>query len=305
MYDLIIVGGGPAGMAAGIYAARKKINTLLLTDGFGGQSVVSDEIQNWIGIKSISGYDLAKSLEEHLRAQEGSVEIVENDLVESVEKTSGGFKVKTKAGKNFESKYLLVASGSRRKKMGVPGEDRLNGKGVAYCSTCDAPLFKNKVVAVVGGGNAGLGAVVDLLPYASKIYLIMRSEGIKGDPVIQDKIKNSLKVEVLAPALTQEILGGEFVSGLMYKDAGGEAKELKLDGVFVEVGTVPNSDIVQNLVKLNERREIIVDPKTEEASCPGIWAVGDASDVLYKQNNVSVGDAIKAVLNVYEHLNKQ
>jgi alkyl hydroperoxide reductase subunit F len=305
MYDLIIIGGGPAGVAAGIYAARKKVNTLIITDSFGGQSLVSDDVQNWIGIKSISGYDLGKALEEHLRAQDGSIEIVDGDLAESAEKTNGGFKIKTKNGKIFESKYLLVASGSGRKHLGVLGEDRLNGKGVAYCSTCDAPLFKNKVVAVIGGGNAGLESVLDLLPHASKIYLIIRSDGMKGDPIMQEKIKNSPKVEILTFALTQEISGDKFVSGLKYKDAKtGEPKELKLDGVFVEVGAVPNSDIVKNLVKLNEKSEIIVDHKTEETSCAGIWAVGDVTDVLYKQNNISAGDAIKAVLNIYEHLNK-
>jgi len=305
MYELIIVGGGPAGIAAGIYAARKEINTLIITDSFGGQSSVSDDIRNWIGVKSISGYDLAKSLEDHLRAQDGSIEIADGELAKSVEKADGGFKIKTESGKIFESKYLLVATGSGRKKLGVPGEERLNGKGVAYCSTCDAPVFKNKVVAVIGGGNAGLGAVTDLLPYASKIYLIARSE-MKGDPIFQDKIKNNSKVEIITFALTQEILGDKFVSGLKYKDAKtGEVKELELEGVFVEVGTVPNSDIVKDLVKLNEKGEIIVDHKTEETSCLGIWAVGDATDVLYKQNNISAGDAIKAVLNVYERLNKR
>ena len=305
MYDLIIIGGGPAGVSAGIYAARKKLNTLIITDSFGGQSLVSAEIQNWIGTKSISGYDLAKSLEDHLRAQDGSIDIIDDDLVVSVEKTDAGFGAKTKNGKNLESKYLLIASGSRRKHLGVPGEEKFNGKGVSYCSICDAPVFKDKVVAVIGGGNAGLEAAIDLLPYASKVYLIIRSEGMKGDPIIQDKIKNSPKVEILTFALTQEILGDKFVSGLKYNDAkSGEAKELKLEGVFVEVGALPNSDIVKSLVKLNEKGEIVVDHRTEETSRPGIWAVGDVADVLYKQNNISAGDAVKAVLNIYEHFNK-
>ncbi|MEK7076679.1 MAG: FAD-dependent oxidoreductase, partial [Patescibacteria group bacterium] len=151
MYDLIIVGGGPGGVAAGVYAARKKIRTLLLTDGFGGQSLTSADIQNWIGTKSVSGFEFGKMLEEHLRAQE-DIEIIGDDLAEDVQKSVNGFSVRTKNGKTFETRFLLVASGSRRKKLGVPGEKEFDGRGVAYCYTCDAPIFKGKGVAVVGGG---------------------------------------------------------------------------------------------------------------------------------------------------------
>ncbi|MDO8537165.1 MAG: FAD-dependent oxidoreductase [bacterium] len=320
MYDLVIVGGGPGGVAAGIYAARKKIKTLLITDSFGGQSLVSADVQNWIGTKSVSGFDLGKMLEEHLRAQE-DIEIVDDDLASGVEKidpgppqggearpqsnitNAGGFRVTTQNGKTYETKYVLLASGSRRRKLGIPGEKELDGKGVAYCSTCDAPIFKNKVVAVVGGGNAGLESVVDLLPYASKIYLIVRSDSLKGDPITQDKIKSHANVEVIYGALTQEILGPQFVTSLRYKDAKtGEIKELKLDGVFVEIGLVPNSDFVKDLVQINQLGEVIVDHKTQATSTPGIWAIGDVSDVLYKQNNISAGDAVKAVLNIYDYI---
>lgn len=304
MYDLIIIGGGPAGVAAGIYAARKKIKTLLIADEFGGQSLVSADVQNWIGTKSVSGYDLGKMLEEHLRAQE-DIKIIDGDLAIGAEKSGDIFKIQTKNGKNFETKYLLIASGSRRRQLGVPGEKEFNGKGVAYCSTCDAPVFKDKIVAVVGGGNAGLESVIDLLPYAAKIYLITRSDSTKGDPITEEKIKNNPKVEILYNAATQEILGKEFVRGLRYQDKiSGQAKELKLDGVFVEIGSVPNSEFVKDLVARNEKAEIIVDHKTEATSCAGVWAVGDVTDVLYKQNNISAGDAVKAVLNIYGHLSR-
>ncbi|MBI2036987.1 MAG: FAD-dependent oxidoreductase [Candidatus Liptonbacteria bacterium] len=167
---------------------------------------------------------------------------------------------------------------------------------------------------MVGGGNAGLEAVRDLLPYAAKIYLVVRSDALKGDPVTQDTVKQSPKVEVIYNAETQEVLGDGFVTGLRYKDnvsgpdasaGAGGMKELKLDGVFVEIGSVPNSDLVKDLVQLNERGEIVVDHKTQRASLAGIWAAGDVSDVLYKQNNVSVGDAVKAVLNIYDYLHKE
>lgn len=310
MYDLIIIGGGPGGVAAGVYAARKQIKTLLITDGFGGQSLVSADVQNWIGTKSISGYDLGKNLEEHLRAQDGSIEIADNDLVTSVKKINGGFSLTTKKGQTRETRFLLVASGSRRKKIGVPGEKEFDGRGVHYCSICDAPLFGGKVVAVVGGGNAGLEAVIDLLPYASKIYLIVRSDSLKGDPITQEKVKNNPKVEIIYNALTQEILGGSpaggFVTGLKYLDkVSGQTQNISLYGVFIEVGVVPNSDFVKDIVKLNERGEIIADPRTQATSAPGIWAIGDATDVLYKQNNISAGDAVKALLNIYEQLNKR
>ncbi len=301
MYDLIIVGGGPGGVAAGVYAARKKIKTLLITDSFGGQSLVSTEIQNWIGTKSVSGFELAKMLENHLRAQEDT-EIINDDLVVGVEKTKDGFEVKTRNNKTFGTKYVLITSGSRRKKLGISGEKEFEGRGVVYCSICDAPIFKDKTVAVVGSGNAGLEAVRDLIPYASKVYLIVRSDTLRGDSVMRERIENSSKVKIMRNALPEEIMGSEFVEGLRYKDAKtGEFKELKLDGVFIEIGSMPNSDIVKNLVKLNERGEIVVDHKTQATSCAGIWAAGDATDVSYKQNNISAGDAIKAVLNIYEH----
>lgn len=303
-YDLIIIGGGPGGVAAGIYAARKKMKVALIAGEFGGQSVVSADIQNWIGTKSVSGFDFAKMLEEHLRAQEG-IEIIQPDLAEKVEQSKNGFKVSTKNGKKLETKTILVTTGSARKKLNVPGEKELDGKGVSYCSTCDAPIFKNKITAVVGGGNAGLEAVLDLMSYASKIYLLEFSDKLKGDAVTQEKIHREKKVEVILNAQTLEILGGKFVMGLKYKDrANDKEKELKLDGVFVEIGAYPNVMFVKDLVKTNAIGEIEVDQKTQQTSMPGIWAAGDASDVLYKQNNISAGDAIKAVLNIADYLNK-
>ncbi len=304
MYDLIIVGGGPAGVSAGIYAARKKINALLIAESFGGQSVVSMDIQNWIGTPSISGYDLAKALETHLKSMEG-IELLEGERVEKIEKQAGGFKISTKSGKTFETRFILLAAGSRRRRLGIPGEDKYDGKGVVFCSTCDAPIFKDKEVAVVGGGNAGLESVVDLFPYAKKIYLIVRSEAPKGDPVTLEKVTSHKNVEIITQADVQEIFGEQFVTGMKYMDRkDGQAKELKVDGVFVEIGSLPNSDLAKGLVNMNDRGEIMVDHKTEQSSDPGIWVVGDVSDVLYKQNNISAGDAIKAVLNIYDRLMK-
>lgn len=313
MYELIIIGGGPAGAAAGVYAARKKIKTLLITESFGGQSIVSNDIQNWIGDKSITGLDLAKRLEEHLRAQE-DIGIAESDLVAKIEKISCAetgfthdcFRLLTREGKTYETKTVLIVSGSRRRKLEVPGEKELDGNGVSYCTTCDAPLFKDKIIAVVGGGNAALEGVLDSIPYASKIYLVVRGEALKGDAITQEKVLKSPKVTVLYNAVTTKILGEKSVTGLEYQDKKtGETKQLQLEGVFVEIGAMPNTEFVKNVVALNERGEIVVDAKTQMASVEGIWAAGDASDVLYKQNNISAGDAVKAILNIYEYLHKK
>ncbi|MDO8467228.1 MAG: FAD-dependent oxidoreductase [bacterium] len=304
MYDLVIIGGGPGGVAAGVYAARKKIKCAIVVGDFGGASKVSGDIQNWIGTKSISGYEWSKELEEHLRAQEG-IDIIHPDLVDGVEKISEGFLVATKGGKALETRTVLVATGSTRKKMGIPGEKEFDGKGVVYCSTCDAPIFKDKIVAVVGGGNAGLEAVLDALPYASKIYLLDHNEALKGDAVTRDKIQANPKVEVILQAESMEIFGDKFVTGLKYKDGSGETAEIKLDGVFVEIGSRPNVDFVKDLVQTNEFGEIVIDHRTQATSLLGIWAAGDVSDVLYKQNNISSGDAIKAVLNITDYLNKE
>ena len=309
MYDLVIVGGGPAGVAAGVYAARKKLKTVLIAGSFGGQSLVSAEIQNWIGAKSISGLELAKNLEEHLRAQK-EVELDEGDLVEKIDKTNSGFRIATIKGKIFETKTVLICSGSRRKRLGIPGENEFDGKGVVWCSVCDAPLFKDKIVAVAGAGNAGLEAVRDLLSYAKKIYLLIRSESVKGDPMTFEEIKNNPRAEIIFNAEIKEIFGRELVTGIRYLDKGasrdlsGQEKQLAVSGVFVEIGSIPNSEFVKDLVRLDKWNQIIVDGKTQAASLPGIWAAGDVTDLPYRQNNISAGDAIKAALNIYDYLGR-
>ncbi len=309
MYDLIIIGGGPAAVGAGVYAARKKLKTLVITESFGGQSITSDNIGNWIGEKTISGFDLAKKLEEHLRAQE-TVEVKMPERVTAVReipcadsKRPCDYEVETNTGSRYRAKTVIITSGSRRRRLGVPGESKFEGKGVVFCSTCDAPIFADKRVAVVGGGNAGLEAVVDLFPYAKEIYLLHRGSELKGDPVTQEQIHANPKVAVIFNAEAQEVLGAEFVTGLRYKDAKtGEMKELAVDGVFVEIGAVPNSELVKGLVELNQFGEVVIDHRTSATSKPGVFAAGDVTDELYKQNNISVGDGITAALSAYGYL---
>lgn len=302
VYDVIIIGGGPGGAGAAVYAGRKKMKTLLITESFGGQSFVSSRIENWIGAKEITGFDLAKNLEEHARAQE-TVEIKMPERVIGVKEIDSGFEVETDKNNKHQARTLIVISGGRRRKLKVPGEGEFDGKGVFYCSICDAPLMKDKKAAVVGGGNAGLEAVRDLLPYAVEIYLLNIGEELTGDPVTQAEIKKSPKVKIINNAKTLKILGGKLVSGIKYQDLKTkEVKELSLEGVFVEIGSIPNSEFLKGLVELNERGEVVIDHQTGKTSVPGIFAAGDVTDEMYKQNNIAVGDAIKAVLSSYNYL---
>lgn len=285
-------------MAAGVYAARKKLKGILISDSIGGQSVVSKEIQNFIGIKSISGLNLAKTFKEQLESQK-NIEIIEGDSVAEIKKNNGAFRVSTEKKKNFDAKAVLIVSGSRRKKINIPGEKDFEGRGVFYCSICDAPLMKNKIVAVIGGGNSGLEAVLDLLPYASKIYLLEYTDILSADKITLEKAKKSKKVKIITMAEIREIFGKEFVKGLEYKDRNSDnIKKINLQGVFVSIGYQPNSEIAKNLVKLNKNNEIIINPKTQETSREGVWAAGDVTDGLYRQINIAIGDAIKAVLNI-------
>lgn len=310
LYDIIIIGGGPAGVAAAVYTARKKLKTLLITESFGGQSIVSDDIQNWIGEKRISGFDLAKKFEDHVRSFSDTVDVKDGERAAEIkkiqcadEKRSCDFSVKTDKGNTYEGKVLILTHGARRRKLNVPGEEQLNGKGVAYCATCDAPLFSGKDVAVVGGGNAGLEAVVDLFPYAKKIYLLVRGDMLKGDPVTQGEIQKHPNAIIIYNAQTKEILGEKFVIGLRYLDnKTNEEKMLHVGGVFVEIGSVPNSEIVKDLVALDKYGQIIIDSKHASTSQPGIYAAGDITDDPYKQNNISAGDGVKAALAAYAYL---
>lgn len=304
MYDVIIVGGGPGGVAAGIYAARKQMKTLFLTQDFVSQSTVSASIENWIGTPTIAGFEFGQALEKHLRAQEG-LEIKTGERgVGLEERADGGYVVVTDK-ERYETKTVIVATGGRHRHLDVPGEEKFKGKGVVYCSTCDAPFFKEKRVAVVGGGNAGVEAVEDLLPYAKEITLIVRSGEVKGDKVTQDRIFASPKVKVLYKKLTQEVLGEQHVEGIRLKDADtGEMTDLPLDGVFVEIGMVPNTEWTKTLLTCNERGEIIVDGRTAATSKPGIFATGDATDIPYKQNNISAGLGVTAALSAYDFVRK-
>jgi NADH-dependent peroxiredoxin subunit F len=245
LYDTIIIGGGPAGAATAVYAARKRLKTLVVTEKFGGQSIVSSSIGNWIGELAISGMALSEKLKKHVEAQ-GNIEIEEQKATQIVEESNRIYKVNLGKGNSYRSKTLIIASGAHRRRLNIPGEDKLDGKGVAFCSTCDAPFFSDLDVAVAGSGNSAFETVVDLLPYAKKIYLIIRSEKLKGDPVNQEKVAQSAKVQVIRNAEIAEILGDQSVTGLRYEDKKTRTtKELAVGGVFIEIGLISNLEFVR------------------------------------------------------------
>ncbi|OGZ98281.1 MAG: hypothetical protein A3C07_01565 [Candidatus Sungbacteria bacterium RIFCSPHIGHO2_02_FULL_47_11] len=313
LYDVIIVGGGPVGTAAAVYTARKRLKTLLITPEFGGQSIVSDDIQNWIGEPHISGFDLAKKFEAHIRSFPDIVEIKTPETVKTVKAVNcsdGNSMCDFEAATDkaaYQGKTVILGAGARRRKLGIPGEEKFDGKGVAYCSTCDAALFSGKKVAVIGGGNAGLEAVEDLFQYAEEIYLLEYSDTLKGDPQTQEAVKKNPKLkQIILNAQTLEVLGDKAVTGLKYKDrVSGEEKELALDGIFVEIGSVPNSEMVKGLVNLDKYGQVVIDSKYATTSHPGIFAAGDITDDPFKQNNISAGDAVKAALSAYNYLLKR
>ncbi len=305
VYDTIILGGGPAGVAAGVYAARKKMRALLLTESFGGQSTVSATVENWIGEICIKGVDLKKKLESHVREFEKSGDLVikQPSRATALKAEEKLYTVVAADGETFRTRTVILATGGRHRHLNVPGEKEFAGRGVVYCSTCDAPMFRGRKVAVIGTGNSGLEAVEDLLPYAAEITLIGNTAEVTGDPVTLERIRRQKDINIIYNAETYEIFGQTMVEGLRYRDIStGEEHTLEVQGVFVEIGTVPNSDLVRDLVDLDKYGQVIVDAARGTTSREGIFAAGDVTNVPYKQNNVAAGDAVKAVLSAYEYL---
>ncbi|HEY4524356.1 MAG TPA: FAD-dependent oxidoreductase [Candidatus Paceibacterota bacterium] len=305
-YDLAIIGGGPAGVAAGVYAARKKLTTLFLTYDFGGQSMVSAEIQNWIGTPAISGENLAKNLENHLRTYEGEKLVIKAGVkVEKVERAGGNFEIQA-AGETFVAQTVLITTGAARRKLTVPGATVFEQKGITYCATCDGPMFADKNVVVIGGGNAAFETVLQLLAYAKNITLLHHGAKFKADEITVDKVLAQAKIKIITNAETVEIKGDKFVKSLVYKDKlTGEIKELPIEGVFVEIGLIPTTDFAKGLITLNQYGSIIVDPKNQRTSAIGVWAAGDCTDGLYHQNNIAAGDAVKALEDIYLYLQRK
>ena len=301
MYDLAIIGGGPAGTAAGIYAARKRLKTIFIAERVGGQSIESFEIQNWIGTEKISGADLAKAFETHLRSYTGDViELKLGERAEKIGKVAQGFSLQTNKN-SYEARALLVATGGARRKLEIPGAKEFENKGVTYCASCDGPLFAGQAVVVVGGGNAGFETAAQLLAYTSSVTLIHRSADFsKADPSTVEAVQKNPNMQVLKNTEPVEIKGDAFVTGVIVKNKEtNEVREIPAAGIFVEIGMLPATGIVKELLELDPWGRIKVDPKNQRASIQGVWAAGDCTDELYHQNNIAAGDGVKALEDIY------
>ena len=300
IYDLLIIGGGPAGMTAAVYAARKKLKTFLISKDLGGQVLVTAGVENYMGYQYIEGRELVNKFKEQVSRFPIDQEIGEE--VEKLSKEEKVFSILTRGGKKFRGKTVIIASGKSSRSLDVSGEKRLIGRGVSYCSVCDAPFFEGKEVAVIGGGNSAFEAVLDLVKIAPKIYLVDIGSTWRADPVLVEQIEMEKKVTFFPRYRVKEIKGEDRVEGITIESLdGGETKNLSLEGVFIEIGLVSNSEFARPRVKLNQAGEILVDCASH-TNIPGLFAAGDVSSVPEKQIIIAAGEGAKASLAAYQYL---
>ncbi len=301
VYDLIIIGGSAAGTTAGIYAARRSLNFLIIAKDLGGEVATSGEISNWPGIIQTDGIQLAKQFREHLESYKPK--IIENSLVNFMNKNDMGDFVVSTDKEEYQAHTVIIATGVHPRELNVPGEKQFRAKGLSYCTTCDGPLFKNKTVATIGGGNAALESALMLSDIAQKVYLINKNPKFKGEQVLIDKVHAKTNIEIIYEVLTSEIVGDQFVGGLKYNDKIGVTRDLVVDGVFVHIGQIPNSSIAPESVEKDQFRQIIVNARCE-TNVPGLFAAGDVTNVAYKQIVVAAGQGCIAALSAVEYLNR-
>jgi alkyl hydroperoxide reductase subunit F len=303
LFDLIIVGGGPAGTAAAVYAARKQLKTLLIVKEWGGQSIVSDDVQNWIGTPHISGANLAESFKKHVFEYKGDIlEVSEGVAVSDITGKEDDFTVRLESGETARGKTVLIATGSSRRKLDIPGANTYENKGITYCASCDGPLFSGMDVVVVGGGNAGFESAAQLLAYCRSVTLLSRSNP-RADEITIRKLLERPNFKLIVGAIPKSIQGSQFVESITYTDnVSNTETTIPTSAVFVEIGQIPATDFAKNIVKRNEFGQIIIDPNTQETQTKGVWAAGDCTDVLYHQNNIAAGDAVRALEDIYLHL---
>lgn len=299
MYELIIIGAGPAGITAAIYAARKQINFLIISQDIGGQTAISGDVENYTGYQFITGPQLTEKFEEHMR--QFKVQLKSPESVTRIEKKSDFFEVTTNKD-TYQTETIIIASGKKPRLLNVPGEKEFKNRGVSYCATCDAPLFPNKKVAVIGGGNSALDATLQLIKIAEKIYLININEKLGCDAIMREKVEVLDKVVIYNAAKTQAILGDNFVKAIKIRQADKDLT-LEVQGVFVEIGSVPGVDFI-DFVEKNNFGEIKIDAENK-TNVPGIFAAGDVTDVLEKQIIIAAGEGAKAVLSVFRYLSVQ
>ncbi|MBU2288407.1 MAG: alkyl hydroperoxide reductase subunit F [Gammaproteobacteria bacterium] len=300
-FDMLIIGGGPAGAAAAVYAARKGIRTGVASERFGGQVLDTLGIENFISIKETEGPRFALALEEHVRHYD--VDIMNLQRASALRPTEEFIEIQFESGASLKSRTVVLSTGARWRNIGVPGEAEYRNKGVAYCPHCDGPLFKGKRVAVIGGGNSGVEAAIDLAGIVGHVTLIEYDKQLRADAVLQRKLRSLANVAIITHAQTTEITGdGGKVNGLVYKDRSeGDTHTVAVEGVFVQIGLVPNTDWLKGTVELSRHGEIVVDNRGQ-TSVPGVFAAGDATTVPFKQIIIAAGDGAKAALGAFDHL---
>jgi alkyl hydroperoxide reductase subunit F len=301
-YEVLVVGGGPAGASAAIYAARKGIRTGIVAERFGGQVSDTVGIENFISVKYTEGPQLVAHLEEHVK--EYDVDVMNAQKAVAVRKVEDGLtEVELANGAVLNSKSVILATGARWREMNVPGEQEYRNKGVAYCPHCDGPLFKGKKVAVIGGGNSGIEAAIDLAGIVEHVTVLEFSDTLRADAVLVKKADSMANVTIIKQAMTTEVLGdGQRVTGLQYKDrATDEIHVVELAGIFVQIGLVPNTEFLKETVTLTDRGEVVID-NHGQTNVPGIFAAGDCTNVAYKQIIISMGAGATAALGAFDHL---
>ncbi|HNW39180.1 MAG TPA: FAD-dependent oxidoreductase [Candidatus Omnitrophota bacterium] len=298
IYDLIIVGAGPAGITAGVYAARKRLDFLMVSLDIGGQAAWSGEIENYTGYQFITGPELAQKFQEHVLKYGAAIR--ENEEVLGLEKTGSVIRLKTNKA-DYQARSLIIASGKKSKELYVPGEKEFKNRGLTYCATCDGPLFAGREIAVIGGGNSALDAVLQLIRIAKHIYLVNNASHLSGDAVMLRKVEGAANVTVLNNTSVTAVLGNRFVQGIKIKNNLKE-NELAVQGVFVEIGLIPNSAFVRGVEK-NSKNEIVINLRNQ-TNIPGIFAAGDVTDVPEKQIIIAAGEGAKAALGVFHYLSE-
>jgi len=297
IYSVLIVGAGPAGLTAGVYCARKLLNTIIISENIGGQALESWAIENYMGYRMVTGEDLMKKFEEQVRTFNVRLEL---DRVVSVAKEDDLFVATLGSGNTVRARAVILTQGNRPRKLGVPGEEKYLGRGLSVCSTCDGPLYRGKRVAVVGGGNSALQIALEMSRIASSVSLIVRST-IRADPVYVGKLKEEKNITVFSDTQITALHGDKFLSGITIKGPSGTEQKIDLDGVFIEVGWLPNTDMVAGLVELNDKKEVVIDINGK-TSVPGVFAAGDVTNVKSKQIIIAAGEGAKAALEAYEYL---
>jgi NADH-dependent peroxiredoxin subunit F len=298
MHDVIIVGAGPAGLSAGVYCARKMMDTLVISKDVGGQATWSWEVENYLGYQLISGVELVERFRDHL--ENFKVELMEGRMITSLTIAEGGFSVNTNKGEELKAQAVIVASGKVPRMLGIPGEAEYRGRGVAYCATCDAPLFRGKKVAVIGAGNSALDATLQLAQIAERVTVVAEEPALCGDEIRRERVKGSDNIEVLTSSRVTAVRGERFVSGLDFIHEGAE-RSLEVEGVFIEIGSVPSTAFLPPEVELNELGEMVID-SNNRTSLPGLFAAGDVSNVMEKQIIIAAGEGAKAALSSYSWL---